>query len=147
MRKGGLPYIIPMIWRACDLNLVMISSLALKWQVLNVGMPVFQALYEVKLKAWNLCTILHTAVVLVTITSLLLPGYSCWFQISSKELNIPLGNFQLRSNFSLERDSTIVPSFCTFTFHCAKGQSTSEGLFDVFKSAKKPTNFLKEFLP
>ena len=29
----------------------MISSLALKWQVLKVGMPNFQALYEVKLKA------------------------------------------------------------------------------------------------
>ena len=29
----------------------MISSLASKWQVLTVGMPVFQPLYEVKLKA------------------------------------------------------------------------------------------------
>ena len=42
----------------CDFNLVMISSLASKWQVLKVGMPIFQPLYEVKLKAsysrlWN----------------------------------------------------------------------------------------------
>ena len=36
--------------RSCDLNLVMISSLALKWQVLKFGMPIFQPLYEVKLK-------------------------------------------------------------------------------------------------
>ena len=38
MREGGLPfplafdYLIFMIWRACDLNLVMISLLASKWQ-------------------------------------------------------------------------------------------------------------------
>ena len=32
---------------ACDLNLVMISSLASKWQVLKVGMPVFQLFYEI----------------------------------------------------------------------------------------------------
>ena len=37
---------------ACDLNLVMIFSLASKWQVLKVGMPVFQPLYELKLKAF-----------------------------------------------------------------------------------------------
>ena len=32
-------------------KIVMISSLASKWQVLKVGMPIFQPLYEVKLKA------------------------------------------------------------------------------------------------
>ena len=43
-------YLILMTWRACDLNLVMISSLASKWQVLKVGMPIFQPFYEMKLK-------------------------------------------------------------------------------------------------
>ena len=38
MKEGGLPpppafpYLIPMVWRACDLNLVMITSLASKCQ-------------------------------------------------------------------------------------------------------------------
>ena len=35
----------------CDFNLVMISSLASKCQVLKVGMPIFQPLYEMKLEA------------------------------------------------------------------------------------------------
>ena len=54
MREGGGPlplafhYLILM--RHCDLNLVMISSLASKWQVLKVEMPVFQPFYEMKLK-------------------------------------------------------------------------------------------------
>ena len=57
MREGGLPlplafqYLILVIWRACDLNLAVISSLALKLQVLKVGMSILQPLYEVKLKA------------------------------------------------------------------------------------------------
>ena len=57
MRKGGLPlplafqYLILVISRACDLNLAMLSSLASKWQVLKVGIPIFQPLYEVKLEA------------------------------------------------------------------------------------------------
>ena len=52
MREGALPlplafhYLIFMILRACDLNLVMISSLASKWQVLKFRMPVFQSFYE-----------------------------------------------------------------------------------------------------
>jgi hypothetical protein len=47
MREGGLPpilafqYLILMIWRACDLNLVMISLLASKCQDFKVrGLPV-----------------------------------------------------------------------------------------------------------
>ena len=54
MREGGLPlplafqYLILMVLKAC---LVMISSLASKWQLLKVGMPIFQPLYVVKLKA------------------------------------------------------------------------------------------------
>ena len=56
MRKGGLPvpqafqYLNLMTWRAYDLDLVMVYSLALKWQGLKVGMPVFQLFYEMKLK-------------------------------------------------------------------------------------------------
>ena len=56
MTEGGLQlspafqYLILMTWRACDLNLVMISSLTSKLQVLKVGMPVFQLFYEMKLK-------------------------------------------------------------------------------------------------
>ena len=56
MREGGLPilpafeYLIFMKRRACDLILVMIFSLASKWQVLKVRMPVFQPFYEMKLK-------------------------------------------------------------------------------------------------
>ena len=52
MKEGWLP--VPLAFqyfRACDLNLVMISSLASKWQVLKFGMPVFHPLYEMKLKA------------------------------------------------------------------------------------------------
>ena len=44
-------YLILIVWRVFDLDLVMISLLASKWQVLNFGMPIFQPLYEVKLKA------------------------------------------------------------------------------------------------
>ena len=57
MREGGLPlplafqYVILVIWRACDLNLAIISPLVSKWQVLNVVMPIFQPLYIMKLKA------------------------------------------------------------------------------------------------
>ena len=55
--EGPLPvafqYLILMIWRPCDLSLVMISSLASKWQVLKFGMLVFQPLYEVKLKTFK----------------------------------------------------------------------------------------------
>ena len=57
MREGGLPLplafqtLILLILRACDLNMAMLSSLTSKWQVFKVGMPVFQPLYEVKLKA------------------------------------------------------------------------------------------------
>ena len=43
-------YLILMIWRPCDLNLVMISSLASKCQDFKFGMPVFQPFYEMKLK-------------------------------------------------------------------------------------------------
>ena len=56
IREGGEPfpqafqYLILMIWRPWDLNLVMISLLASKWQVLNVMMLVFQPFYEMKLK-------------------------------------------------------------------------------------------------
>ena len=48
MREGGFPlppafqYLILMTWRACNLHLVMVSSLASKWQ--------FQLFYEMKLK-------------------------------------------------------------------------------------------------
>ena len=50
MREGGEPlplafqYLILMIWRPCDLNLVMISSLASKCQDFKFGMPVFPAI-------------------------------------------------------------------------------------------------------
>ena len=56
LREGGKPlpiafqYLILMIWRPCDLNLVMISSLASKYQHFKVGMPVFQPFYVMKLK-------------------------------------------------------------------------------------------------
>ena len=56
MREGGLPlplafqYLILMIRRACDLNLVMISLLASKCQVCKVGMTIFQLFYEMKSK-------------------------------------------------------------------------------------------------
>ena len=56
MRKGGKPlplafqYFIFMTLRACDLNLVMISSLALKCQDFKVEMLFFQPLYVMKLK-------------------------------------------------------------------------------------------------
>ena len=41
-------FLFLMTWRACEINLVMISSLALKWQVLKVGMPVFSCFMN-----WN----------------------------------------------------------------------------------------------
>ena len=56
MRERGLPlplafqYLIFMIWRACDSNLVMISSLASKYRVFKVGMTIFQLFYGMKLK-------------------------------------------------------------------------------------------------
>ena len=56
MREGGesLPlafqYLIFMIWRHRDLNLVMISSLASKCQDFQIWMPVFQPFYVMKLK-------------------------------------------------------------------------------------------------
>ena len=43
-------YLILMLWRPCDLNLVMIYSLASKCQDFKFGMPVFQPFYEMKLK-------------------------------------------------------------------------------------------------
>ena len=55
MREGGEPlplafqYLILMIWRPCDLNLVMRSLVALKWQDFKVGMPIFQPFYVMKL--------------------------------------------------------------------------------------------------
>ena len=57
MREGGkpltlaFPYLIFMVERPCDLNLVMISSLAAKRQDFKVEMPFFHPLYVVKLKA------------------------------------------------------------------------------------------------
>jgi hypothetical protein len=56
MREGGLPlpqefqYLILMTRSACDLNLIIISSLDSKWQVLKFGMPIFQLFHEMKLK-------------------------------------------------------------------------------------------------
>mgnify|MGYP001180558486 CR=1 FL=1 len=56
MREGGKPlplaflYLILMICRPCDLNLVMISSLVSKCQDFKVGMPFFQPFYVMKLK-------------------------------------------------------------------------------------------------
>ena len=56
MREGGKPlplafqYLIFMVLRPCDLNLVMISSLASKCQDFKVEMPFFQRLYVMKLK-------------------------------------------------------------------------------------------------
>ena len=56
MREGGKPlplafqYLIFMVKRPCDLNLVMISSLASKCQDFKVEMPFFQPLYVMKLK-------------------------------------------------------------------------------------------------
>ena len=56
MREGGLPlplgfqYLIFMKWRACGLNLVMISLLASKCQDFKFGMPFFQPFYDMKLK-------------------------------------------------------------------------------------------------
>ena len=60
MKKGGLPlpptfqYLILVTCRACDLKLVMLSSLASKWQVFKVRMTVFQLFYEMKLKTSKL---------------------------------------------------------------------------------------------
>ena len=59
MNKGGelsplaFQYLILMIWRHCDLNLVMISLLASNCQDFKVGMPVFQPFYDMKLKTSN----------------------------------------------------------------------------------------------
>ena len=56
MREGGKPlplafqHLIFMVKRPCDLNLVMISSLASKCQDFKVEMPYFQPLYVMKLK-------------------------------------------------------------------------------------------------
>ena len=56
MREGGKPLplafqnLILMVKRPCDLNLVMISSLAAKCQDFKVEMPFFQPLYVMKLK-------------------------------------------------------------------------------------------------
>ena len=56
MREGGKPlplafqYLIFMVQRPGDLNLVMISSLASKCQDFKVEMPFFHPLYVVKLK-------------------------------------------------------------------------------------------------
>ena len=59
MKEGGesfplaFQYLILMIWRHCDLNLVMISLLASKCQDFKVEMPVFQPFYDMKLKTNN----------------------------------------------------------------------------------------------
>ena len=59
MREGGKPlplafqYLILMIQRHCDLNLVMISLLASKCQDFKVETPVFQPFYLMKLKTSN----------------------------------------------------------------------------------------------
>ena len=56
MREGGKPpplvfqYLIFMVQRPCDLNLVMISSLASKRQDFKLEMPFFQPFYVMKLK-------------------------------------------------------------------------------------------------
>ena len=46
-------YLILMVWRHFDLNLVIISLLASKCQGFKVEMPVFQPFYEMKLKTSN----------------------------------------------------------------------------------------------
>ena len=75
MRKEGLPlplafqYLILVVLRACDLNLVMISSLASKRQVLRVGMPIFQPLYEVKLKASKFKVLVFRSQIQITSSS------------------------------------------------------------------------------
>ena len=56
MREGGKPlplafqYLIFMVQRPWDLNLVIVSSLASKCQDFEVEMPFFQPLYLMKLK-------------------------------------------------------------------------------------------------
>ena len=56
MREGGVAtptsssYLILMIYRPCDSNLVMISSLASKQEVFKVEMTVFQLFFKMKLK-------------------------------------------------------------------------------------------------
>ena len=58
MRGGGEPlhlafqYLILMVL-PCDLNLVMISSLASKCQDFKDEMPFFQPFYDMKLKTFN----------------------------------------------------------------------------------------------
>ena len=64
MKEGVEPlplafqYLILKLWRPCDLNLVMISSLASKCQDFKVGMPVFQHFMKwnwrpLSLKFWH----------------------------------------------------------------------------------------------
>ena len=59
MREGGEPpqlafqYLILMVWRYFDLNLVSISLLASKCQDFKIEMPVFQPFYGMKLKTSN----------------------------------------------------------------------------------------------
>ena len=59
MKEGGetfplaFQYLILMIQRHCDLNLVMISLLASKCQDFKVEMSVFQPFYDMKLKTSN----------------------------------------------------------------------------------------------
>ena len=56
MREGGKPlplaflYLIFMVYRPCDLNLAMISSLVSKCQDFKVEMSFFHPLYVMKLK-------------------------------------------------------------------------------------------------
>ena len=60
MREGGMPlplafqYLIFMVYRPCNLNLVMVSSLAAKCQDFKVELPFFHPLYVMKLKTSNL---------------------------------------------------------------------------------------------
>ena len=55
LREGGEPlpltfqYLILMVWRSCDLNLVIISSVVSRCQDFKFGKAVFQPFYEMKL--------------------------------------------------------------------------------------------------
>ena len=64
MREGGLPlppafqYLIFVTWNACDLNLVVISSLDSKWQDVKFGCPFFSCFMKrnwkpLGLKSWH----------------------------------------------------------------------------------------------
>ena len=59
IREGGEPlllafqYLILMVWRHFDVNLVVISLLASKCQDFKVEMPIFQPFYCMKLKTSN----------------------------------------------------------------------------------------------